>query len=317
MNLLWAILGGVGVALILSAYLYKPKEKDLLAKEVKRVTVQDRIKTLLRQAHAPIEVSEFLMISVGIGTALALAAFFVTGGLLVPLVLFFSGALLYYQILIERRHKMTVLYEEALTSVVIIIKEHFRVYGFNLPAALEMVAKRGPEITQQDFWGMALAFKDPNAVDMQTINDVLTYRNSPNLTKLVEAMLIYQGVRLESLPQALAELQPTMEMEVEIAAENAALVHGPKKNLMLICGIAILVMLVMILTAPMFRQFYATFLGQFTLLVALILTLSAYLLGVRIANRASMTRPYVVKFPEQRTAVPTPPSGVGQERSGQ
>jgi hypothetical protein len=69
---------------------------------------------------------------------------------------------------------------------------------------------------------------------------------------------------------------------------------------MIICGIVLFVTAFLIISSPIFRQVYASAIGQIVLLAVLGMTASAYVIGSRATSKASMARPYVIKYPEQR-----------------
>jgi hypothetical protein len=305
LNFVLILIGAVGLFLAISAAFgfFRPSEAKILAtggKVLKEISLKGKMETLLRQAHAPISVREFVTISLAIGAGLAVATYLVAGGLIVPCVLFFCGGVIYYLYLIERRDKYMLKYEEAMPLVTIIIREYLRVHGTNLVGALEEITHEGPKLVQQDFWDLSAAFQHPANIDMEIINKILTYRNSPGLAKIIELLLSYSGTEISMITKALDELQVTIQKEADIASENAANVMGPKRNLMIICAIVLFVTAFLIISSPIFRQVYASTIGQIVLLAVLAMTAGAYVIGSRATSKASMARPYVIKYPEQR-----------------
>jgi Flp pilus assembly protein TadB len=318
LNAILILLGTLGAFLLVSSLFGFFKTKERLVRSdgetLRELDLQGKLATLLHQAHAPLKVSEFLMISAAIGAALALAAFLVTGGLMLSLVLLIGGGFIYYLYLLERRDKLILVYEDAMPQVIVIIREYLRVHGSDLVGAIQEVVNEGPEVVASDFRTLAAAFRLSGSVDIEAVNEVLTYRNSPSLSKIVELLLLYRGTNISSLSEALENLQVTIDEEVDIAAENASVVYGPKRNLLMICGIVLAVTMLMVSWSPIFRAFFGTLPGQFTLLTAIGITVGMYYLGSRAAARASMTRPYAIKYPEKRSASAVMPvSGTAAE----
>jgi len=323
LNVLLVLIGSLGVFMIItslfSVFQFKKGLGSRGSLAIREISLAGKLETLLRQAHAPIKVREFLMVSGGIGLALGGAAFLVTRGLLISLVMLLGRGVLYYLFLLEKREKLLLLYEEGMPQVIVILREYLRVHGSDLVGAIQEVASEGPEVVQSDFQQLAAAFKISSNIDVQTINEVMTFRNSPSLSKVVELLLLYRGINVGSLPEALESLQVTIDEEVDIAAENASEVYGPRRNLLMICLIVLGVTVMMVVGSPIFRAFYGTLPGQVTLLVAIGLTVGMYFLGTRAASRASMTRPYVLRYPEKRSASSLTPIGTdlsGKEEVG-
>ena len=318
-NYLLALIGGVGLTLIVMTLLEKPQSKAanmlsltlddrvLDAEPVQKATWRDRLQTMLYQTGSPISVSEFLTVSLVIGILASGAIFISTQALLLSIIVFFGGAFVYFLFLMYKRDRAIGEYESVQTQVIYTILFYLQAQGLDLYGALEHLASSGPEIARVDWQGIAAAFSSGEP-DLERIQKILTFRNSPSLVRLVESILLYRDRDIAELPKVLEDLRQDVSADVEIARENASTLTNAKQQLSIVCILPILLSFFFLTTSPMYGKFYRTVLGQMLMVGCWVIVGTVYLIGTRAAAKASMTRPYDMMIAEKRAATSYKPT---------
>ena len=316
LNMILSLIGAIGIALIVMGLLsnlftqsQSQSNLDLLEytdqgtggapQKPQQISLEDRIKTLLYQARAPISPSEFITVSLSIGGVFGVAIFLTTGGILTGLFMFIAGSAMYYVYLVGKRDKMFIEYEKEQPQILFMLINHFGLHGIDLVGALKYVASDGPAIVRDDWEQLAAAFDSPT-VNMAVIRELVNYRNSASLTRVIEAFLNYRGPKIEELPGILAKLRKSVSRDVKIARENMTMVYNARSNLRIIALMPVVLSIFIMLTTPFIRDFYGTMMGQIIILSCWAVAGGAYYWGERKATDATMTRSYTVRFQEQR-----------------
>jgi len=293
-NLVAAIFGGAGLYLVFSALTgaFGPKSRGLglpdEAKTADRRGFQARIEALLYQARAEITYAEFMAASLGIGVLVAAAFFFITRGLLVTIVGLLSGTLIYYLYLGDRRDRLGIEYEKVQPEIADIIAASFRSKGYNLPAVLSQVIENGPEIAREDWVRLAAALES-HLVDEAGVNQVLEYRNSPGLWRIVEAIRLFRH-DLERLAPLMDRIKRDLSQEVAIEREIHTEMVGPRKQLLYVALMPAFLLVIFILFSPEIGAFYASLLGQVVMIAVLGASVGIYAVGVRAAEKKMRLR---------------------------
>jgi Flp pilus assembly protein TadB len=293
-NLVAAIFGGAGVYLIFTGFtgnLFLSSGKRSLQgtnERASRTYSQARIEAVLYQARAPISYAEFMATSLAIGILIAAAFFFITRGLLVTVVALLSGTGVYYLYLIDRRDRIRIEYEKVQPEVADIIAAAFRSRGYNLPAVLNQVIESGPEVAREDWIRLAAAFESRH-LDDRAISQVLEYRNSPGLWRIVEALRLFRD-DLERLAPLMEKIKRDLSQEVAIEREIVTEMVGPRKQLMYVAMMPTALLVIFILFSPEIGAFYASLVGQIVMIAVLGASALIYALGVRAANNKMRLR---------------------------
>ena len=174
-------------------------------------------------------------------------------------------------------------YEEEQPQVAYLLYNAFRSMGFNLNGVISMVINNGPDIVRDD-WTRILAALSGAVPDHRLINQVLTKRNSPGLSKLVEAILLFQS-NMEKLPEVLLDLRQDITAEVRLTREANRELSGPKRELALVCIMPLALQIVFILLAPSIRDFYSSILGQFITIGLYAYSAILYIVGTNKATK--------------------------------
>jgi tight adherence protein B len=325
MNTILTLSGAIGLFLIVMGLLenlWRPKAKrsglaglesaEPLPTGRRALSPYTKLESLLYQARAPITVPEFVFTSLGLGSVLALVIFWVSGALLLSLVMFLMGAFLYYLYLTGRRDRLARQYEEIQPQVVYTLYFYIKSHGLDLIGAVKHVAQSGPEIVRDD-WRILAAAVSQERLNVDALNQLLTQRSSPSFTRIVEALLLFRDANLAELPQVLEDLRRDISLEVEIARENAAGIFGARRQLLWVALMPVGLAIVFILMMPTFKAFYQSLFGQLLLLGLWGFSGAVYLFGSRAASKASSLRPYSIMLPEERPASTYLPLAAGPD----
>ena len=304
-NLILSIAITAGLYFLYSRLVNRPLlggERQTLAgdgKEGKRTAYFVRLEMLLYQAHAPISVAEFLGISLVIGLIIGAGIYFAMGASLVAVLLIPVGGLVYYLWLQARRETSALLYENAQVQVAYVLAGAFRSEGLNLDKAIQQVLINGPEIARED-WQTIRAALASQPMDYAAINQVLNYRNSPGLSKIIEAIRVNRE-QIKHLPAALIKLRAVINRETATARENASGLRSGKRRLLYMTAFPVVAVVMLTLFNQGLRDFYSSFIGQMLLTIVFGFIMVIYNWASGRAASASRVRPYVVTFPEGRT----------------
>jgi tight adherence protein B len=325
MNTILTLSGAIGLFLIVMGLLenlWRPKAKggglaglenaEPLITERRGLSPYNKLQTLLYQARAPITVPEFVFTSLGMGSALALVMYWVSGALLLALVMLLAGAFTYYLYLTGRRDRLARQYEEIQPQVVYTLYFYIKSHGLDLIGAVKNVAQTGPEIVRDDWRTLAAAISQER-LNVVALNRLLTHRSSPSFTRIVEALLLFRDANIAQLPQILEDLRRDISLEVEIARENAAGIFGARRQLLWVALMPLALAIVFILMMPTFKAFYQSLFGQLLLLGLWGFSGAVYLFGSRAASKASSLRPYTITLPEERPASTYLPLAAGPD----
>jgi Flp pilus assembly protein TadB len=314
MTTIFAFVGGIGFFLIALGILenlgIRPERSgkklanlllpDKGPHDRRKISMLGMLNILLYQARAPISVGEFILVSLGLGALLGVLMYLVSQALLLSLVMFGIGAYLYYTYLLGRREHLSRQYEEAQAQVIYTLYFNLKSKGLDFLGMVENVAETGPEIVRED-WKKVAAAVASREPDFTVLNELITYRSSPSFTRIVEALLKFRGEKIHELARVLEDLRRDISLDVEIARENATHIFGARRQLMLVAAMPLVLSLVFILMLPTFKEFYQSGLGQLLMLGIWGFSGAVYLFGAKAASKASMVRPYVVAFAEDRS----------------
>lgn len=314
MTTILAFVGGIGLFLIIVGVLEhigirpeRPRQKldelvslDVQPRSRRKISMVGMLNILLYQARSPITAAEFILVSLGLGALMGVLMFLVSRALLLSLVMFGIGAYLYYTFLVGRRDRLGRQYEEAQAQVIYTLYFNLKSRGLDFQGMVENVAKAGPEIAADD-WKKVAAAIAPQEPNFTILNELVTYRSSPSFTRIVEALLLFRDEKIFELPQVLEDLRRDISLDVEIARENATYIFGARRQLMFVAAMPVLLSLVFMLMLPTFKEFYESGLGQMLLLGMWGFSGGVYFFGSRAASKASMVRPYVVSFAQDRS----------------
>ncbi len=266
-----------------------------------RISAGEMLATFLYQARAPITATEFLFTSLGLGALLGVGMFLASGALLISLVMFLVGGFLYYIYLSTRRDNLARQYEEAQPQVIYSLYFYLKSNGLDFQGMIKNIAEAGPEIVRDD-WRNVAAAASTAKINVEALNSLLTYRNSPSFTRIVEALLLFRGDNIGQLPSILEDLRQDISLEVEIARESATHIYGARRQLLLVALMPVVLTVVFLLMMPTFKEFYQGFFGQALLLGTWAFSGIVYFFGARAASKASAVRAYGISFPEARQA---------------
>ncbi|MCB2160624.1 hypothetical protein KQH40_00900 [bacterium] len=299
-NLVFAITGGAGVYLIFAGvteHLSPPRaiSASRAEKERKGPSFQQRIESMLYQARAPISYAEFMGTSFAIGLIVSFAFFFLTKGFLVSLFGLVVGMALYYVYLSGKKDKVAIEYEKVQPEIADIMAASFRSKGYNLPAVLNQVIVSGPEIARDDWIRLAAAMESRN-VDERAINKVLTYRNSPGLWRIVEAILLFRH-ELERLAPLMDKIKRDLTREVAIEREIITEMVGPRKQLLYVAMMPAVLLVIFVLFSPEIGAFYSSGLGQIVMIAVLSISGAIYYFGTTAATKRMRIRQSVAQVP--------------------
>jgi hypothetical protein len=259
------------------------------------------LESLLYQARAPLSPGEFLFTSMGLGALLGIGMFLASGAFLVSVVAFLAGGFLYYLYLSGRRDRLNRQYEEAQTQVVYSLYFYLKSNGLDFQGMVQHLAEAGPEIARDD-WRQVAAAVSTARINVAALNRLITERNSPSFTRILEALLLFRGDNIAQLPEILEDLRRDISLEVEIAREGATHLYGARRQLLLVALMPVVLGVAFLLLIPSFKVFYQGVFGQALLLLSWAFSAGVYLYGSRSAARAAAVRPYRVSFPEDRPA---------------
>jgi len=327
MNILLAMIGSVGVTLIVLAFvdlLFPGGKKGegeirLQVLPTQKKTKQTmnffgRLEVMLFQAHANISVTEFIMVSLMVGGLLGVLIYLTTRALIVSIIMLVAGGVLYYLYLLQRREKLSMEYENLQPQVAYMMLAQFNAKGNNLMAVLEYLATGGPELIRDD-WKEVWASMSSSETDYSRINKVLSFRNSPSFTKLVEIVLMFRD-NVQSMTKVLVDVRKMIAEDVEIARENNSTIYSAKSQLTYVACMPVGLTIVFSLMMPQYADFYASFIGQIVVLISWSLCAGAYFFGATMATKASMTRPYIINLMEERGVVAYTPQSNESENPG-
>lgn len=304
---LFIIIAAISLMLVLGTLLgiFKPETKTIFSAPKKAIqkkaSWRDNVTTLLKQSNTHMTVNEFIIVNVLIGGALGVAVFLATGGILPALSIMGVACAGYYVYLSEKRTKLMIVYEKEQPQVLQQLISYFRAVGQNLQGAIEDISLHGPEIVRDD-WKVLLSAFSLREPDVRRINQLITYRNSNALSRIIESIRLYRDKDLSRLPSTWQDIRKVTIAEIDIAQDNRSKLVELRQQLLLITGMPIFLSLFMILLTPSFRDFYSSPLGQVIIMLCWGITVLAYVLINAYVTKLVNIQPYVMTFPEARDA---------------
>ncbi|WP_431711660.1 type II secretion system F family protein [Glutamicibacter uratoxydans] len=213
MMLIWALSGGLGLALIVDAFLYEPWPR--------RKTGQGRIRTALLQAGiVSVTPGRFLIVCTCTALTAALLTLAVTGSFLFAALFGGFGAFAPWVYLRYQANKRRNLLREQWPEVVDHLRSAVRA-GLSLPESLSQLAHAGPETLRPAFRDFALDYRA--TANFALALDHLSLRLSdPVADKILTTLRITREVGGTELGHTLGTLAAFLRDDVKTRGELAA-----------------------------------------------------------------------------------------------
>jgi|GEM_PF-1105521 len=294
-NLLVALVGAAGVFIIFLSLVRSPRLRGLrkiiagetAEPEPQAPTYRERLQARLDQADLGVGASEFLQIA-GVSAGVAgVAGWLVLGVPAAGAVLALLAVLLYWTYLEDRRDKRRQEYQEALPDVVDMIRASFGAgSGVSLAVAFEHVVEYGPPIVRPDFAEMSTRLRGGENLAV-VLRSVGQRRRDVILDMIIETLVVHEttggGGEISGVLQRLAEaVRALVRIRRRVRAEQMKVTWEGR----IMCLAPFVFLALIQVTAPAYsRSFFGSALGQLAILVAGALSLGAYFMMRRIANR--------------------------------
>jgi len=288
-NVLVALMGTAGVVAMYLSLIYVQRarlaEIDHLEGRIIQRGLMERLQDKLDQADIPVTAQELIKVSLLLGVGISGALFLILRLFVPSLMGFFIGAFGYWAFLEDRRNKRRQQYQTALGEAVDIIRENFS-HSQSLDMALEQVVKYGPEILREDFQLLSTRLAARQRL-REAFEEICRRRKDPILDVIAETLLIHErkggrlGDVLERLSRAVKE---RVRIRERVRQEQALPIWEGR----IVSVSPFFFMVFMKLFIPDYvGPFYATSIGQLSLLGAGILSMAGYLVMNHMATRAT------------------------------
>jgi tight adherence protein B len=288
-NVLIAVLGAVGVlALFLGLAIRQGAElrqADLDAGRIReRPAPLERLQQRIDQAGLAITAGEFLRVALLVGVAAGLLFYLLTSlpaGFLLGLI---AGTAGYWSYLGERRDRRRQQYQSALGEAVALLKEGFQT-GNALPAAVDHVARYGPEMVAGDFQRLSAALQAGVPAE-EALRELADRRRDPILDVIVETLVVNhrnQGRISHVLDGLLATVRERVRIRRRIKSEQSQ----PIWQLRILTAMPFVATIMLRGIAPEYIAFWSDGAGQLSLLAAWGLAIAGYFVGMRLVTRST------------------------------
>ena len=280
-NVFIAALGAAGIFAIYFG-LIAVRESSLRELDILRGRAEkprgfmERIQAKLDQANIPISAKEFLTTSLLLGTGLFFLILLITRLIIPSLMGFVIGFMAYWTYLEDRRERLRQRYQAALADVVDAMRESFAA-GQSLPQVIDSIAQYGPPIAREDFRTLSAQLAAGKKVSIaQPLGELTRKRRDPLLDMLAQVLIVHEEEGGEIGP-VLEEVSRCIRDRVRIRRQVRANQMLPIWEGRLVAMAPFAFMIFMKLAMPSYAiPFYRTMMGQFSLLVAFLLSIAGY-----------------------------------------
>jgi Flp pilus assembly protein TadB len=282
-NVLLALMAAVGVlAMFVSVFALTPSvdmSRKLGGAERRGPTLQG----MLDQANVPLTAGEFTRTAAVLGAATAILGYIGTGTIAGTAVGACVGPLAYYGRLVARRDKTRRDYQEALARVATIARDVIA-RGGSMEEALRAIAGRGPAAVKEDFRQVQVALD--SGMDLESAFGVLgDRRRDPILTMLLDILMIHRefGSKvMDVLDRLTGAARRRANVRKRILSEQA----GTRLTAQIVAVAPFALLAAAGLTmGPMIKPYYASAVGEVTVLICAALSAATYMLAMRMGNK--------------------------------
>ena len=288
-NVLLALMGTAGVIAMYLSLIYVRRarlaEIDQLEGRVIERGLMERLQGKIDQSDIPVTAQELIKVSLMLGVGISVALYLILRLLVPSFMGLLIGAFGYWAFLEDRRNKRSQEYQAALGEVVDIIRENFG-HSQSLSMAIDQVVKYGPEIVREDFQLLSTRLAARQRLE-EAFEEICARRKDPILDVIAETLLIHErkggklGDVLERLSRAVKErvrIRERVRMEQSLPIREGRIVSMSPFFFMVFMKLFI---------PDYVGPFYATTVGQLSLLCAGLLSMAGYLVMNHLATRAT------------------------------
>jgi tight adherence protein B len=282
-NVAAAVLAGAGVLTMFLALFATAPSPDVARKVMGREREATSLQLMIEQANLPVTVGEFIRTGLVVSLATGVLGFVVlrtVTGVLLGLAI---GPLGYVGLLMSKRDKTRREYQEALARVATIYRDVLG-RGGGLKEATAAVAERGPHAVKRDFEEAIRMVAA--SVDVDDALEALGRRRcDPILSMLIEILLVFKqhGSAVKQVLERLAQsARRKANTRKRILAEQAQ----TRRTAQIVAIAPFITLAIARFSMPgLIAPFYATTVGEITMLVAGLISVVSYTLVMRIGNR--------------------------------
>lgn len=272
---------GLGIGIAAWSVLLPPRVRLAVGE---RRSLTDRVQEMLDRAGLEITASDFLRNGLLAGLAIGMAGLVVTAQpvfLVLGPVIGLGG---YWIFLTDRKTKHVQAYREALATAVDIIRNTFAASP-SVMLAMKNIAEYGPPMLRDDF-ALVYARMSSGATFEEAIAPIQEKRRDLFLNQMVEALQLreHQGGSIRAL---LDELAGAIREQNRIVRFAQAQQKQAQISAVITALAPLAFFMVLSASAPDYRAFYRTLMGQLVLVVVVVLCGMGYYLQYR-AGTAGM-----------------------------
>lgn len=242
----------------------------------------------------------FVQVAVLLALVTGIIVWLLTGALVPALLSMGMAIASYWLYLSHKASKASEAYEEQLPQVVSRLVVGARM-GSTLRGAAEHAAQFGPPICRDD-WVYICRQMDAGA-DLEFILRVVSARRNSQLLDSIFELLLIQHQRGTPISDMLPLIQQSLAERTKTVRAARTRLGGPLRELYIVCGAPIFVVILLRFMSPQFAAMYASFLGQLLVSVVWLLDVLLFIWLYRSfsANLRKLTNFYGDIRPAPRT----------------
>jgi Flp pilus assembly protein TadB len=263
-NVVLALVAAFGVLVIVLA-LISPRTVKLKGRDdyvQQEYGPLERLEQKIEQAGLDVTSGEVIRLSAFLAVMLGVLGFLLTNATVGAVVGAVIGAYAYWAYLADRRDRRRLEYQAALGDVAALLIEGFK-EGGTVQAALNKVVEFGPEITREDFAGVAARLQGGKSL-AEALQPLQELRRDPILDAIAQ-MLVVRVERGGQASEALGGLLDVVRERIQFRQRVQAELGQPVWEVRLIAALPFLVVAFLRATTPEYARFWRTALGQLSL----------------------------------------------------
>ena len=284
-NVILATVAAFGVLVVVLA-LISPRSVKLKGRDdyaQKEYGPLERLEQKIEQADLDVTTGEVIRVSAYLSVALGVLGFLLTSAPVGAMVGGLIGAYAYWAYLADRRDRRRLEYQAALGDVAALLIEGFK-EGGTVHAALNKVVEFGPEITREDFAGVAARLQGGQSL-AKALQPLEELRRDPILDAIGQ-MLVVRVERGGQASEALGGLLDVVRERIQFRQRVQAELGQPVWEVRLIAALPFLVVAFLRVTTPEYARFWRTALGQLSLGLSWGMVAVGYWLANRYITKA-------------------------------